>query len=157
MSGLKCITNQNIGFSLTFASAAAATPGDEKQSFMVYLEEIRLNIGGTLGAPYSTSPELISFSSIVSGSIIASGNVDTSLLAPGSTYAAFSNMKPAGSYVGFALVSSSYVANGFTPPSSESSSINLPLVLGISIPSGILLIVIVVVVVVKLKKRNSIK
>lgn len=57
--------------------------------------------------------------------------------------------------MGFALVSSSYVANGFTPP--ESSTLNLPLILGISIPSAVLLIVIVVVVVVKLKKRNSIK
>jgi hypothetical protein len=127
------------------------------QSFMVYLEEIRLSIGGTLGAPYSTSPELISFSSIVSGSVITSGKVDTSQLAPGQTYEAFGKIRPAGSYVGFALVSSSYVANGFTPPSSDSSQINLPLVLGIAIPSGILLIVIVVVVVVKLKKRNSIK
>lgn len=57
--------------------------------------------------------------------------------------------------MGFALVSSSYVANGFNPP--QESKLNLPLILGVSIPSAVLLIVIVVVVVVKLKKRNSIK
>lgn len=122
---------------------------------MIIMEEVRLNLAGTLGAPYSTNSKLISFNSIVSGSVITSGVVDTSQSTPSSTYDAWGNVQPSGAYVGFALVSSSYVANGFTPP--ESSKINLPLVLGIAIPSGILLIVIVIVVVVKMKKRNSIK
>jgi len=49
---------------------------------MVIMEEIRLNIGGVLGAPYSTNPELISFTSVVSGSVVTNGKVSTSQSTP---------------------------------------------------------------------------
>lgn len=62
-----------------------------------------------------------------------------------------------GGYSGFGLLSSSFVANGFTPESS-SSSLNTSLVVGIAVPVGVILIVVVVIVVVKMKKRtNSVK
>ncbi len=50
-----------------------------------------------------------------------------------------------------------YVANGFNP-STASSSVNLPLILGITIPVVILFVVVGVIVFVKLRaKGNSIK
>lgn len=119
LDGLKCISNQNIGFKLTFASPTAASPAEELQSFMIVMEEIRLNLGGVLGAPFSTTPELISFTSIVSGSVNVNGVADTSQSSPDETYNSWDNVQPSGGYVGFALVSSSYVANGFTPAESS--------------------------------------
>lgn len=77
LDGLKCISNQNIGFQLVFSSATAASPAEELQSFIVIMQEIRLSLGGTLGEPYSTNPDLISFTSVESGSVITNGIVST--------------------------------------------------------------------------------
>jgi len=66
---------------------------------------------------------------------------------------AVSNVQSSGGYSGFSLVGSSFVANGFSTTSS--SSTNLPLVLGITIPLGVIFIVVVVIVVVKVTRRTN--
>lgn len=110
-----------------------------------------------MGTPYNTNPSLISFNSITSGSVTVSGYVDTSTTTPSSAYTQMGSVQPSGGYSGFAMVSSTYVANGFNP-STSSSSVNLPLVLGITIPVVILFIVVGVVIFVKLRhKGNAIK
>lgn len=111
-----------------------------------------------LGAPFNSNPNLISFSTIQSGSVILNGKIDSSKSPDAnSAYGKVGSITPSGGYVGFSLVSSSYVANGFTP-SSSSSSVNMPLVLGIAIPVGVLIIVVTIVIIVKMKaKANAIK
>lgn len=110
-----------------------------------------------LGAPFNSNPNLISFSTIQSGSVILNGKIDSSKSPDAnSAYGKVGSITPSGGYVGFSLVSSSYVANGFTP--SSSSSVNMPLVLGIAIPVGVLIIVVTIVIIVKMKaKANAIK
>jgi hypothetical protein len=110
-----------------------------------------------LGAPFNSNPNLISFSTIQSGSVILNGKIDSSKSPDAdSAYSKVGSITPSGGYVGFSLVSSSYVANGFTP--SSSSSVNMPLVLGIAIPVGVLIIVVTIVIIVKMKaKANAIK
>lgn len=90
--------------------------------------------------------------------MVVSGTCDTSQSSsPSSTYQAISTVQPSGGYPGFSLISTSYVANGFNP-STAPSSVNLPLVLGITIPVVILFIVVGAIVFVKLRaKANSIK
>ena len=87
------------------------------------------------------------------------GGVDTSQSSNADgAYTQMSNVNPSGGYVGFSLVSSSYVANGFNPSSSSSSSVNMPLVLGIAIPVAVLVIIVTIVIIVKMKARaNAIK
>jgi hypothetical protein len=114
---VKCLSNQNIGFNMTFSSPTAASTAAELAAFMIVLEEVRASIAGLLGAPYNTNPDLISFGSILSGSVKVGGNVDTSSSTPTSTYASMSNIQPSGGYSGFSMYSSSFVANGFTPSS----------------------------------------
>lgn len=155
--GLKCLSTQNVGFNLTFSSPSATSLASELQSFMVVIEEIRASVAGNLGTPFNTNPGLLSFSSITSGSVKISGNADTSQSSPSTTYTAMGSIQPSGGYVGFSLISSSYVANGFNP-SNSASNVNLPLVLGITIPVVILFVVVGVVIFVKLRhKGNSIK
>jgi hypothetical protein len=141
---------------MTFSSPTATSTAAELAAFMIVLEEVRASIAGLLGAPYNTNPDLISFGSILSGSVKIGGNVDTSQSTPTSTYSSMNNIQPSGGYSGFSMYSSSFVANGFTPGSS--SSVNIPLILGIAIPVGVLFIIVAVVIIVKLKKRaNAIK
>lgn len=87
------------------------------------------------------------------------GTVDSSQSSSANNaYNQMSSVSPRGGYVGFSLVSSSYVANGFNPSSSSSSEVNLPLVLGIAIPVGVLVIIVTIVIIVKMKARaNAIK
>jgi hypothetical protein len=110
-----------------------------------------------LGAPFNSNPNLISFATIQSGSVILNGKIDSSQSPDAnSAYGKVGSITPSGGYVGFSLVSSSYVANGFTP--SSSSSVNLPLVMGIAIPVGVLVIVVTIVIIVKMRaKANAIK
>ena len=125
---------------------------------MAVIEDVRLAIAGQLGTTFVSDPSLISFKSVKSGSVSVSGYFDTSSSSSPSTVASSaSNIQNNGGYVGFSLLSSTYVSNGFTS-SSSSSAVNLPLVLGIAIPVGILVIVVAVVIIVKLRKRaNAIK
>lgn len=124
---------------------------------MAVIEDVRLAIAGQLGTTFVSNPSLISFKTVKSGSVSVSGYFDTSSSSSANSVAASAtNIQNNGGYVGFSLLSSTYVSNGFT--SSSSSSVNLPLVLGIAIPVGILFIVVAVVIIVKLKKRaNAIK
>jgi hypothetical protein len=64
-----------------------------------------------------------------------------------------SSVQPSGGYPGFNLISSTYVANGFNP--STSSSVNLPLILGITIPVGIIIIVVCVILFVKCRAKDD--
>jgi hypothetical protein len=154
---LKCLSTQNVGFNMTFSSPTATSTASELQAFMVVVEEIRASIAGNLGTPYNTNPSLISFASVLSGSIQVGGNIDTSQSTPSATYTAMSSIQPSGGYSGFSMHSSSYVANGFNPSTSP-SSVNLPLVLGITIPVVILFVVVGVIIIVKLRhKGNAIK
>ena len=142
---------------MTFSSPTAATSAAELQAFMIVMEEIREVIAGQLGAPFNTNPSLISFSMVQSGSVKVGGNVDTSQSSSSSAaFAKVSTVQPSGGYPGFQMVSSSYVANGFTADST--TTVNMPLILGIAIPVGLLFIIVSVVVIVRLKKRaNAIK
>lgn len=113
---LKCISNQNIGFSLTFSSPTAASPAAEMQSFMIILEEIRATLAGLMGAPYSTNPNLISFSSILSGSVIVGGLMDTTGSDPAASLTTATNKLGASPGFGsFDMTNSNFVANGFNP------------------------------------------
>jgi len=89
---------------------------------------------------------------------VVSGACDTSKSTSASAaYQSISNIQPSGGYPGFTLFSSSIVANGFNP-STAPSSVNLPLLLGITIPVVILFVVIGAIVFVKLRaKANTIK
>lgn len=157
LNGVKCLSNQNVGFDMVFKSPTTTNATTEYTNFMAVIEDVRLAIAGQLGTTFVANPDLISFKSINSGSVLVSGYIDTSSSSSANAVAAStSNIQNNGGYVGFSLLSSTYVSNGFT--SSSSSSVNLPLVLGIAIPVGILFIVVAVVIIVKLKKRaNAIK
>jgi hypothetical protein len=143
---------------MTFSSPTASSSAAELQAFMIVIEEIRQSIAGNLGSPYNTDPSLISFSSVTSGSIVVGGTCDTSKsTSPSTAYQAISAVQPSGGYPGFTLFSTSYVANGFNP-TTAASSVNLPLILGITIPVVILFIVVGAIVFVKLRaKGNAIK
>jgi hypothetical protein len=141
---------------VTFSSPTAASSAAELQSFMVVLEEIRASMAVNLGSPYNTNPSLISFTNIRSGSVIVGGQCDTTGTVATDAYNKVGNIG-AGSYSGFTPQDVTYVANGFNP-STASSSVNLPLILGITIPVVILFIVVGAIVFVKLRaKGNSIK
>lgn len=157
LNGVKCLSNQNVGFDMVFKSPTTTNATTEYTNFMAAIEDIRLSIAGQLGTAFVSNPGLISFKTVKSGSVSVSGYIDTSSSSSANTVAtSTSNIQNGGGYVGFSLLSSTYVANGFT--ASSSSSVNLPLVLGIAIPVGILFIVVSVVIIVKLKKRaNAIK
>lgn len=109
-----------------------------------------------LGSPYNTNPSLISFDNVRSGSVIVAGYCDTNGASASQVYNKAANIG-SGSYAGFTPYDVTYVANGFNP-STASSSVNLPLILGITIPVVILFVVVGVIVFVKLRaKGNSIK
>lgn len=109
-----------------------------------------------LGSPYDTNPSLISFDTIRSGSVIVSGSCDTTGATPTNVYNNAGKIG-SGSYAGFTPYDVTYVANGFNP-STSSSNVNLPLILGITIPVVILFVVVGAIVFVKLRaKGNSIK
>jgi hypothetical protein len=122
---------------------------------MIILEEIRATLAGLMGAPYNTNPNLISFSSILSGSVIVGGLMDTTGSNPATSLTTATNKLGASPGFGsFDMTNSNFVANGFNPET-EPTKINLPLVLGLSIPLGILLVVVVVIVIVKVRARNN--
>jgi uncharacterized membrane protein len=109
-----------------------------------------------LGSPYNTNPSLISFTAIRSGSVIVGGSFDTTGASPTDVYSQAGKIG-SGSYAGFSPYDVTYVANGFNP-STAASSVNLPLILGITIPVVILFVVVGAIVFVKLRaKGNSIK
>ena len=51
------------------------------------------------------------------------------------------------------MVSSTYVANGFTASSDDDDSVDTALVLGIVIPVSVVLIVVVIIIVVKVTRK----
>ena len=53
----------------------------------------------------------------------------------------------------FGLVGATYVANGFT--TEATTSVNLALILGITIPLAVIFIVVVVVIVIKVKNNKN--
>ncbi|MFM7855105.1 MAG: hypothetical protein ACKO96_25055, partial [Flammeovirgaceae bacterium] len=86
--------------------------------------------------------------------VVTSGQIDSNNAGPSTLNSAAS--LSSSNYAGFSASSSSFVANGFNP--SESSSVNIPLVVGIAVPVAGILIIIIVVVIVKVKgKANVVK
>ena len=109
-------------------------------------------MAAVLGEPYKSNPSLISFSTITSGSVQTSGQIDSN--GNGQTVLANTASLSSTNFAGFSTTSTAFVANGFNP--SSSSSVNIPLVVGISVPVGIILIIVMVVVIVKIKGRTNI-
>jgi len=156
LTALKCISNQNIGFNITFSSPTAASSAAEISAFMIILEEIRQSLAGLMGAPYNTNPNLISFSSLTSGSVIVGGKMSTTSGSdPTAVLSSASSNIVGNGFSGFQVQSTAFVANGFNPSSSSSSSVNLPLILGLSIPLGVIFIIVVAVIIVKIKAKNN--
>jgi len=142
---------------MTFSSSSSSTASAELTQFQNLLEEIKYTIANRLGSPYSTNPDLISFKSVASGSVILAGDIGvTSGGNANSVLGSAQGINSGTTAIGqFQMVGSSYVASGFTE--SSSSSINLPLVLGITIPVAAIFIVVVIVIIVKVRNnKNSI-
>ena len=142
---------------MTFQAPTASSTQAEFLSFQNIIEEIRQTLAGQLGSPYNTNPDSISFGTLASGSVIVSGNISVSNSSQGSNLMNSINNKIGSSstFAGpFALTSSSYTASGFAS-TATSSAINMPLILGISIPVGVLFVVVAVIVIVKVRHRNN--
>lgn len=106
-----------------------------------------------MGSPYNTDSSMISFTSIATGSVIVGGVINIQSSNPQSYLdKATTQIKASGGYNGFSLVSSAFVGVGFT---AATSNVNLPLILGISIPLSVIFIIVIVVVVVKVVKKNN--
>ena len=112
-------------------------------------------MAGRLGSPYNTNPDSISFGTIASGSVVVTGSIGVDPSSdPNQVLKSAREISSSNTAIGsFQMVGSTYTANGFE----ESSSINMPLILGLSIPLTILFIVVVVVIVIKvIRDRNSV-
>ena len=118
LNGVKCLSNQNVGFDMVFKSATTTNSTTEYTNFMAVIEDVRLAIAGQLGTTFVNDPSLISFKTVKSGSVSVSGYIDTSASSSANSVASStSNIQNNGGYVGFSLLSSTYVANGFTTTS----------------------------------------
>ena len=82
------------------------------------IEEIRASLAGRLGEPYASNPNLITFTTIVKGSVITGGQIGVDPSLSGNTVLSTANsITPSGGWGTFKLASASYSANGFTPSS----------------------------------------
>lgn len=152
----KCISNQNIGFIITFVRPTASSTAAELQAFQLILGEIRLSLAVIMGSPYNSNSYLISFTTLTTESVIVGGILNIPSSNPKELLNTVSNnVQASAGYGGFSLGSTTFVDNGFSGSGSSSSEINLPLILGIDIPLTVIFIIVVVVVIVKVSKKNN--
>ena len=95
------------------------------------------------------------FGTIASGSVVVNGNVGVpSGTNPNTVLTNANSITTQNTAIGpFSLVGASYSANGFV--ADDNSSVNLALVLGITIPLAVIAIVVTVVIVIKVRAKPT--
>ena len=143
---------------MTFQSPTASSSASELAAFQMIIEEIRRSLAGRLGSPFNTNPDSISFGSVATGSVIVTGSASVDPASdPNQVLNTAQTITASNTAIGgFSMVSSTYVANGFSSSSSTASSgVNLPLILGIAIPVSIIFVVVVAIVIVKVVRGKN--
>ena len=149
---IRCVADTSVAFSITLNSPTATSASAELSKFQNILQEFKEMLAGLMGEPYISNPDLIVFNSVASGSVVVAGNMGIDGSDPTSVLNDASNIN-SGQLGSYTLIGSSYSASGFT--ATETTSPNLPLILGISIPVAVIFIVVVVIIIVKVRKPGN--